>query len=69
MTTTLERPIESTAVREASEVVEMKSYGAAGYVWGIFRLGMGWIFLWAFFDKLFGLGYATASGLPPRSQQ
>lgn len=24
-------------------------------------MGMGWIFLWAFVDKLFGLGYATAS--------
>jgi thiosulfate dehydrogenase [quinone] large subunit len=23
------------------------------------RLGMGFIFLWAFFDKLFGLGFAT----------
>ncbi len=32
-----------------------------GYVWGTLRLGMGWIFLWAFVDKLFGLGYATAS--------
>jgi thiosulfate dehydrogenase [quinone] large subunit len=25
------------------------------------RLYLGWILLWAFFDKLFGLGYATAS--------
>lgn len=25
------------------------------------RLGMGFIFLWAFFDKLFGLGFATTS--------
>lgn len=28
-------------------------------VWGLLRLGMGWIFLWAFIDKLFGLGFAT----------
>src|SRR3989344_8896726 len=27
---------------------------------GILRLSMGLIFLWAFFDKLFGLGFATA---------
>ncbi|BCJ39287.1 hypothetical protein Athai_67900 [Actinocatenispora thailandica] len=25
------------------------------------RLGLAWIFLWAFVDKLFGLGYATPS--------
>lgn len=25
------------------------------------RLGLGWIFLWAFFDKLLGLGFATAA--------
>ncbi len=29
------------------------------YVWVILRLLMGWMFLWAFFDKLFGLGFAT----------
>ena len=33
----------------------------ARYVWGLLRMGVGWIFLWAFFDKVFGLGYATAS--------
>ena len=31
------------------------------YVWGALRLGMGWIFFWAFLDKIFGLGYATTS--------
>ncbi len=31
------------------------------YIWGFLRLGLGLIFLWAFFDKLFGLGFATAS--------
>ncbi len=29
------------------------------YVWTIGRFIMGFIFLWAFFDKLFGLGFAT----------
>ncbi|MFA5999877.1 MAG: hypothetical protein WC783_02775 [Candidatus Paceibacterota bacterium] len=28
-------------------------------VLGILRISMGFIFLWAFFDKLLGLGYAT----------
>lgn len=27
--------------------------------WGVLRIALGWIFLWAFFDKLFGLGFAT----------
>jgi len=29
------------------------------YVWGFLRLAMGLIFLWAYFDKVFGLGFAT----------
>lgn len=29
------------------------------YILGILRLSMGWLFLWPFLDKLFGLGYAT----------
>ncbi len=31
------------------------------YIFGIIRLSMGWIFLWAFFDKVFGLGFATTA--------
>ena len=29
---------------------------------GILRLLLGWIFLWPFLDKLFGLGFATENG-------
>ncbi|WP_084965944.1 hypothetical protein [Thermoactinospora rubra] len=29
------------------------------YVWAIARIALGWIFLWAFLDKAFGLGFAT----------
>ena len=29
---------------------------------GVLRIVIGWLFLWAFIDKLFGLGFATASG-------
>ncbi len=29
------------------------------YVWAITRISLGWIFLWAFVDKAFGLGRAT----------
>lgn len=30
------------------------------YVWAILRIGLGWILLWPFFDKLLGLGFSTA---------
>lgn len=30
------------------------------YVWAALRIGIGWLFLWAFLDKLFGLGFATS---------
>ncbi|MEO5627993.1 MAG: hypothetical protein ABIQ89_03825 [Candidatus Saccharimonadales bacterium] len=29
------------------------------YVWAVARISLGLIMLWAFFDKLFGLGFAT----------
>lgn len=28
----------------------------------LLRFAMGWVFLWAFLDKLFGLGFATCKG-------
>lgn len=34
---------------------------AARYVWALARVSLGWVFLWAFLDKLFGLGHETAS--------
>ncbi len=30
--------------------------------WALLRIVLGYIFLWAFFDKLFGLKYATCAG-------
>ncbi|MBI3120013.1 MAG: DoxX family membrane protein [Candidatus Kerfeldbacteria bacterium] len=35
----------------------MSAFGKG--VIGLLRLSLGWIFLWAFIDKLWGLGYAT----------
>ncbi|PZW00375.1 thiosulfate dehydrogenase [quinone] large subunit [Micromonospora phaseoli] len=32
---------------------------ATRYLLGGLRLALGWIFLWAFLDKMFGLGFAT----------
>ncbi|HEX2355853.1 MAG TPA: hypothetical protein VHI50_05285 [Micromonosporaceae bacterium] len=34
----------------------------ATYAWFAARVGMGFIFVWAFVDKLFGFGYATPAG-------
>lgn len=30
--------------------------------WGLLRLSMGWLFLWPFMDKVFGLGFSTEQG-------
>ncbi len=30
------------------------------YVWAALRIALGWIFLWAFVDKVFGLGFSTS---------
>lgn len=40
-----------------------KSNGRGHYAWSLLRIGLGYIFLWAFLDKLFGLGFATCKGL------
>ena len=34
---------------------------AARYVFAGVRIALGWVFLWAFLDKLFGLGHETPS--------
>ncbi|MBG0816539.1 hypothetical protein [Planomonospora sp. ID82291] len=31
----------------------------AAYAFGVARIALGWVFLWAFVDKMFGLGFAT----------
>lgn len=38
---------------------ETPSTRAARYVGAGLRIALGWVFLWAFLDKLFGLGFAT----------
>ncbi len=45
-----------------AETIENRPGRTVGdYVWGLLRISVGWIFFWAFIDKLFGLGFATAS--------
>jgi thiosulfate dehydrogenase [quinone] large subunit len=50
-----DRPLTVTHV-EAAPTTEKR---ATRYVLAGLRLALGWIFLWAFVDKLFGLGFAT----------
>ena len=54
-TTAAAEPITTTA---ASEQTTTK---VTRYLWAITRLCMGWVFLWPFLDKTFGLGHETTS--------
>ena len=38
-----------------------RSATATRYVLAVVRLALGWVFLWAFLDKMFGLGHDTVS--------
>ena len=54
MTTNIERPLAPHATTTDAARSRMTGYVAAGL-----RIAVGWIFLWAFLDKLFGLGHET----------
>jgi thiosulfate dehydrogenase [quinone] large subunit len=43
------------------EVNRTATQGRLRIVWGASRILLGWLFLWSFLDKLFGLGYSTAA--------
>lgn len=45
--------------RARAKAVSVSREKALSYVWAVTRLGLGWIFLWAFLDKTFGLGHET----------
>ena len=47
--------------RRGASAEDARGGRAAPYVWAVLRLLMGWMFFWAFIDKLFGLGFATAA--------
>jgi thiosulfate dehydrogenase [quinone] large subunit len=71
MSTLRERRIVIIAPRTASDPVDgsrtAPHHGAAitpqwwGYAPAVLRIATGFVFLWAFLDKTFGLGYATSS--------
>jgi thiosulfate dehydrogenase [quinone] large subunit len=51
--------IEVVADTEPGAVTETGEHVAARYTFAVARISLGFVFLWAFVDKLFGLGYAT----------
>jgi thiosulfate dehydrogenase [quinone] large subunit len=69
MSTTVERKEHGSATTDGTIAVET-STGKTTYVTGrigtyslaALRIVIGWTFLWAFLDKVFGWGYATKAG-------
>ncbi len=51
----------AVAPEKRAKAASLTREKALSYVWATTRLGLGWIFLWAFLDKTFGLGHETAS--------
>jgi thiosulfate dehydrogenase [quinone] large subunit len=49
-------------VASTSDTTSARKGTAAGRVFAVLRIAFGLTFLWAFVDKVFGLGYATPSG-------
>jgi thiosulfate dehydrogenase (quinone) large subunit len=45
--------------KETMDALQTKRYRRI--LLALLRVGIGWVFLWAFIDKLFGLGYATCA--------
>jgi thiosulfate dehydrogenase [quinone] large subunit len=53
--------IEVSTAPAAAVTARTTSETVVGYAAAIARLSLGWVFLWAFLDKAFGLGHDTAS--------
>ena len=50
------------SVSESAVPARSDTHAARAYAFALLRLLTGFVFLWAFLDKTFGLGYATPSG-------
>jgi thiosulfate dehydrogenase (quinone) large subunit len=59
MAVTDHRP--SIPSRIPSPAADRPRTGVVRYVWAAARLSLGFVFLWAFLDKLFGLGHDTTA--------
>jgi thiosulfate dehydrogenase [quinone] large subunit len=55
------RPDGNDPMRHSSTEPSARTATAARYLLAGIRLALGWVFLWAFLDKTFGLGFATPS--------
>ena len=51
-----------TGSKYGDTLVVTHGYPRSRWFWGAARLLLGWTFLWAFLDKLFGFGFATQRG-------
>jgi thiosulfate dehydrogenase (quinone) large subunit len=51
----------ATHVSQTKAATESTTAKATRYLWAITRLCMGWVFLWPFLDKTFGLGHETTT--------
>ena len=49
------QPLTTPTTSTSAESGEVRG----GRFWGVLRLSIGWVFLWAFLDKLLALGFAT----------
>lgn len=63
----IEQPLQSTdgvhldsTPAEPSEIGPLE-HTVASYAWAVSRISIGFVFLWAFLDKTFALGYATGT--------
>ena len=52
-------PTDATGVTDITDAGQGTAGTVVRVTAGITRLSLGWVFLWAFIDKTFGLGYAT----------
>jgi thiosulfate dehydrogenase (quinone) large subunit len=52
----------STGAPDTAFAVTGRAAAAVRYLLAGIRIALGWVFLWAFLDKLIGLGHSTASG-------
>jgi thiosulfate dehydrogenase [quinone] large subunit len=52
----------TTSAPESAASAHTDTHTVRAYVFASARVLMGFVFLWAFLDKTFGLGYATQSG-------
>jgi thiosulfate dehydrogenase (quinone) large subunit len=55
------RPEDREPMRHATTEPSPRAATAARYLLAGIRIALGWVFLWAFLDKAFGLGFATPS--------